>query len=121
MDHYEAIDAAVSLEAPQIVLEAVDLVAHRGQVGALAPRHIAAELDVADGRPRLDRLKLGTDEVQFGRGQDAVLAAGGCQIVRVQVPAGQGDVLVGSQAGVVGIGQRQSGQIDSTTPFITPA
>jgi hypothetical protein len=113
MDDHKAVDAAVRLEALEIVLEAVDLIAHRCQVGALAARHIAAELDVADGGPRLDRLKLGTDEVEFGRGQDAVLAAGGCQIVGIQVPAGQSDVLVGSQAGMVGIGQRQSGQIDS--------
>ena len=115
MDDHEAIDAAIRLEAPQIVLEAVDLVAHRGQVGALPSRDIAAELDVADGGPGPDRLQFRPHEIEFGGGQDSVLAAGGCQIVRIKVPPGQSDVLVGCQAGLGGISQRQSGQIDSPT------
>ena len=73
MDDHEAVDAAVGLEALQIVLEAVDLVAHRGQVGALAARDIAAELDVADGGPGPDQLQAPSarDPVRRGPGRRA--------------------------------------------------
>jgi len=108
VDHHHVVEVALGLEAPKVVGDDRDRLAVVGRHDAVGALDVLAELGAAHRRPRLDALEHLGAVLDVLLAQHAVTRGRGGEIVVVEVPAGEDQILVVGQSGDGETGQRQS-------------